>query len=146
MARYSSGMASTIVGTAVRPCFALLQTATVTGVLRGMKVTNTTDTAAVYELVNITAGTAGASQVERRHRRNSPAASCDPRAGWTADATVGERTGYIFDLSAAKGAGMYETFGESGLEGELGATSALGLVLVTGAPASGPYVAMIWDE
>jgi hypothetical protein len=111
-----------------------------------MKVTNTTDTACVYRLVNLTAGTAGTNTTIRKHRRNAPTASCLGKNGWTADATIGEDTGYYFDLGAAKGSGAYETFGAEGLEGELGATSALGLVLVIGAPASGPIVAATWDE
>jgi hypothetical protein len=144
MARYSSGMTATIVGSTTLPIFGLLQGASVTGVLRKVALLNTTSTACTYRLVNLTGGTAGASQVERRHRRNSPAATCDPRAGWTVAATIGEDTGYRFVLGAAVGAGAIEVFGDSGLEGELGATSALGLVPVGTGQICEVYLE--WDE
>jgi hypothetical protein len=146
MARYSNGMASTIVGTATLPVYGLLSTASVTPILRAVKVTNTTATACVYKLVNLTGGTPGASQPERRHRRNAPAAACDPRAGWTVAATIGEDLGYRFNLGAAVGAGEIETFGAEGLEGELGATAAIGLLIVSGSPSTGPEVSFVWDE
>jgi hypothetical protein len=146
MGRYSHGMAATIVGTNVRPVYGILSTATVTPILRQVEVTNTTNTACVYKLVNLTGGTPGASQAERRYRRNGPPALCDPRAGWTADATIGEDLGYRFNLGAAVGAGVIQPFGAEGLEGELGATAAIGILLVSGAPATGPEVAFTWDE
>jgi len=144
MARYSSGMTATIVGTTTLPIFGLLQTASVTGVLRKITLLNTTSTACTYRLVNLTGGTPGASQPERRHRRNAPAASCDPRAGWTVAATIGEDTGYRFVLGAAVGSGAIEVFGDTGLEGELGATSALGLVPIGNGQICEVYAE--WDE
>lgn len=145
MARYSSGMLADGAGTTLRPVFALLATATVSGVLRQVEVTNSTDIACTYRLVNFTGGTAGAAQTARRHRRNAPPATCSPRAMWTADvAAIGEDTGYRFRLGAAQGSAWIETFGDEGLEVELGATSGLGLVPV----GTGQVVAVnfVWDE
>jgi hypothetical protein len=144
MSRYSSGMTAGGAGTTLRPVFALKATASVSGVLRQVEVVNTTDTACEYRLVNLTAGTPGATQTARRHRRNAPAAICVPVALYTADATIGEDTGYRFRLGAANGSAWIATFGDNGLEVELGATSALGLVPV----GTGQIVAVnfVWDE
>lgn len=148
MSRYSAGEAAgaTIVGTAARPIAGLLMTATVSGVLREVHLFNETVTACTYGLYNFTGGTAGTDVTERKHRRNAPASSCQAKNGWTADATIGEFTGYAFELGAAIGSGGIFTFGDEGLEGELGATSGLGIVLIAGAPASGPRWCLVWDE
>jgi hypothetical protein len=63
---------------------------------------------------------------------------------WTADATIGEDTGYRVVLGAAIGSGAIITIGDTGLEAELGPTSGLGLVPVgTGQVCE---VAFVWDE
>lgn len=144
MARYSSGMTATIAGTTVRPIFGLLNTATVSGQLREVGLFNTTATACTYRLVQITGGTAGADQVERRHRRNAPAASCLTKAGWTADATVDEDLGYRMVLGAAIGSGAVLTFGGDGVEAGLGATVGIGLVPVGTGQVCEVY--LVWDE
>ena len=144
MARYSSGMTATIAGTTVRPIFGLLNTASVSGQLRELGIFNTTAVACEYRVVQVTGGTAGAAQVERRHRRNSPVASCQAVAGWTADATVNEDLGYRIVLGAAIGAGSILTFGGDGLEADLGATVAIGLIPVGTGQICSIYAA--WDE
>jgi hypothetical protein len=130
MARYSSGMTAAGAGTSVRPVFGLLNTATVSAQVREIGLFNTTAVACTFRVVQFTGGTAGAAQVERRHRRNSPAASCSAFGLWTADATVDEDTGYRAVLGAAIGSGAILTFGGDGLEAGLGTTVGIGLVPV----------------
>lgn len=128
MARYSCGGTAAGAGVAARPCMAILSTATVTPILREIAFTNTTATACTYRLVNFTGGTAGGGLTERKHRRNAPDSVVLGFGLWTADATIGEDTGYRAVVGAGAGNGAYLTFGDTGLEAELGATSGLGLV------------------
>lgn len=144
MARYSAGMTAAGAGTTLRPILAILSTASISPVLREIGIWNTVATACTYRLVNFTAGTAGTGQVERKHRRNAPAASCAVSGLWTADATIGEDTGYRAVLAAAVGAGTILTFGAEGLEAELGSTSGLGLVPVGTGQVCEVY--FTWDE
>jgi hypothetical protein len=144
MARYSAGMTAAGAGTNVRPILGILSTATISPVLREVGVFNTTTTECIYELVNFTAGTAGTGQTERKHRRNAPPALCLVSGLWTADATVGEHTGYRIMCGAAKGSGAILTFGAEGLEAELGATSGLGLIPVGTGQVCEVY--LTWDE
>jgi hypothetical protein len=145
MARYSSGMTAAGAGTSVRPVFAILNAAAVTGMLREIAMYNTTATECVYRLVRITGGTAGATQTVTRHRRNAPAASCVAKGLWTADATVDEDAGYRFELGAAKGSAAILTFGDTGVEThDVGTTKGIGLVPVgTGQVCE---IDCIWDE
>lgn len=144
MARYSAGGTAAGAGTNLRPIQGLLGTATVSVILREITWTNTTATACTYRLVNFTGGTAGAGLTERRHRRNAPAATGTAFGLWTADATIGEDTGYRAVIGAGGGNGASLTFGAEGLESELGATSGLGLVPVgTGQVVE---VFFVWDE
>jgi hypothetical protein len=144
MARYSAGMTAAGAGTTLRPILGILSTATISPILREVALWNTTAVECTYRLVNFTAGTAGTGQTERKHRRNAPAASCLVSGLWTADATIGEDTGYRMVLGAAKGSAAILTFGAEGLEAELGATSGLGLVPIgTGQVCE---VMFTWDE
>lgn len=144
MSRYSSGMTAAGAGTTLRPVLGILSTASVSPLLREVAMFNTTAVACTYRLVNFTGGTAGAGQVERRHRRNAPAATSTVFGLWTADATIGEDTGYRMVLGAAVGSGAILTFGDTGLEAELGATSGLGLVPVGTGQICECY--FTWDE
>lgn len=144
MARYSAGMTAAGAGTSVRPILGILSTASISPVLREVGIFNTTATSCVYRLVNFTAGTAGTGQTERKHRRNSATASCAVSGLWTADATIGEDTGYRAVLGAAVGSGAILTFGAEGLEAELGSTSGLGLVPVGTGQVCEVY--FVWDE
>lgn len=144
MARYSSGMTAAGAGTTVRPIFAILATAAVTPILREVALWNTTAVACTYRLVAFTGGTAGTGQVERKYRRNSLAATTTAFGLWTADATVVEDTGHRFVLGAAIGSAAILSFGDTGIEPDLGATSGLGLVAVgTGQVCE---VCFVWDE
>jgi hypothetical protein len=144
MARYTSGMTATIAGTSLRPNFGLLNTASVSGLVREVAIYNTTAIACVYKVVKFTGGTAGADQTEGKHRANSPAASCVAKAGWTADATIDEDTGVRASIPATVGAGVILTFGDNGLEHAIGATKGIGLIPVgTGQVCE---VAVTWDE
>jgi hypothetical protein len=131
-------------GTTIRPILGILSTASISPVLREVGLFNTTATACTYRLVNFTAGTAGTGQIERKQRRNAPAASCAVSGLWTADATIGEDTGYRFVLGAGIGAGVVLTMGGEGLEAELGSTSGLGLVAVGTGQICEVY--FVWDE
>jgi hypothetical protein len=144
MGRYSSGMTAAGAGGATLPILGILSTATVSPVLREVGLFNTTNTECVYRLVQFTIGTAGAAQVERKHRRNAPPALATVFGLWTAAATIGEDTGYRIYCGAAKGSGAVLTFGDEGLEGDLGATSGLGLVPVGTGQVCEVY--FVWDE
>lgn len=131
-------------GTTVRPIFGILGTASISPLLREVGIFNTTTTACTYRIVNFTGGTAGTGQTERKYRRNSPAASATTFGLWTADATVGEDCGPHGVLGAAAGSAMVWTFGDTGLEVELGATSGIGLVPIGTGQICEVY--MVWDE
>ncbi len=146
MARYSCGFTPAGVGTTVRPCAAILATATVTPILREVSMFNATTTDCTFELVRFSAGTAGADQTEFRYRENAPAAEAVAKGLWTADATIGDRTGVFFELGAAIGDGSIEVLGAEGIEPLVGSTQGLGLLLVEGAPATAPRVKFVWDE
>ena len=144
MARYSAGMTAAGAGTTLRPIFGLLNTASIAGLLREVSLWNTTAVACTYRLVELTAGTAGATVAAHKYRDNAPPALVLAKQLWTADATIGEDTGYRFVLGAQIGAAAILTFGDPGVEADLGATSALGLVPVgTGQVCE---VCFVWDE
>lgn len=144
MARYSAGMVAAGAGTSLRPILAILSTATISGLIREIALFNTTATDCVYEVVRFTGGTAGADVAEVKHRPNSPAASMLAKQLWTADATIVDHTGDYFQLGAAKGAGVIQTYGDNGLETALGSTAGIGLVPVgTGQVCT---VKITWDE
>jgi len=144
MARYSAGMPAAGAGTTLRPILGILSTAAITPVIREVHLWNTTAVACEYRLVNLTGGTPGASIAEHKFRTNAPPALCLVDGLWTADATIDEDTGFSLVLGAQIGAAGILTFGDSGLEGVLGATKALGLVPVgTGQVCR---VGLVWDE
>lgn len=144
MSRYSAGMTAAGAGVALRPVLGLLSTAAITPVLREVGMFNTTAVACTYRLVTFTGGAAGTGQTERKHRKNSPAATCLVSGLWTTDATIVEDTGYRLVLGTAIGSGAILTFGAEGLEGDLGATAGLGLVPVGVGQICEVY--FTWDE
>ena len=144
MGRYSAGMTAAGAGVALRPIIGLLSTATISPQLREVGLFNTTAVACTYRLVNFTGGTAGTGLTERKHRRDSPPALCLASGLWTADATIGEDTGYRMVLGAAIGSAAILTFGDGGVEAELGATSGLGLVPIGTGQVCEVY--LVWDE
>jgi hypothetical protein len=145
MARYTSGMTATIAGTANRPIFAVLNAAAVSGLVREIAIYNTTTTGCVYKVVKFTGGTAGTGQTEGKHRHRAPAASCAAVAGYTADVTtIDEDTGIRAAVPGSIGAGVILTFGDNGLEHDVGTTKGIGLIPVgTGQVCE---VAFTWDE
>jgi len=144
MARYSAGMTTAGAGSSVRPVFALLSTASVTGQLREIQAWNTTATAVAFRVVSFTGGTPGADQTEHKNRPLSPAASCIAKGLWTADATIVSDVGYRMQLGDAIGAAGIITFGDNGLETAAGATAGIGLVPIgTGQVIE---VVFVWDE
>lgn len=145
MARYSSGMTAAGAGTSLRPIFGLLNTASVTGLIREVGIFNTTTTACTYRLVRFTGGTAGADQTESKLQRDTPTASCVAKGLWTADATIDEDLGYRAVLGAAAGSGTIWTFGADGLEThDVGTTKGIGLVPVGTGQVCEVY--FVWDE
>jgi hypothetical protein len=144
MADYSSGMTAAGAGTTARPVFGILSTATVTPLLLSFAMFNTTATACTYRLVQFTGGTAGTGQVERKSRRNGPTALATTFGLWTADATIGEDTGYRIVIGAGAGNGGIITIDEPGLEPDVGATTGLGLVPVGTGQICEVYFG--WDE
>jgi hypothetical protein len=126
MAEYSAGMVAAGAGTTLRPVFGLLSLAATSPVLKEIAVYNTTAVACQYRLVQLTAGTPGATVAARKLRRNAPPALCLAKQLWTADATIGEDLGYTFQLGAAVGSGVVLPIYDA--EGDVGATAALGLV------------------
>lgn len=147
MARYSCGMTATIAGVAAtRPIFALLNTASVSGIVREVALWNTTAVACEYRLVRFTGGTAGADQTEAKGRRSAPAASCVAKAGWTADVTsIDEDLGYCMQLGAAIGSSAILAFGGEGLEThDVGTTKGFGIIPIGTGQICKVYVA--WDE
>lgn len=145
MARYTVSQQCSP-GTTARPCIAILSTASVTPVVREVKVVNRVATACTYELVRFTGGTAGADIAELKHRYDAPAATSLAKTLWTADVTTVDERIELFELGAAVGAGEVAVFGDVGLQGVVGATKGIGLVLVGSAPASGPTIKLTWDE
>jgi hypothetical protein len=126
MPEYSASMVAAGAGTTLRPVFGLLSLAASSPVLKEVSVFNTTAVACQYRLVQLTGGTPGATVVARRVRRNAPPALMLAKQLWTADATVGEDLGYLFQLGAQIGSGVIWPIAD--IEGDVGATAALGLV------------------
>jgi len=113
-------------GTTLRPVFGLLSLAASSPVLKEVSVFNTTAVACQYRLVQLTAGTPGATVAARKIRRNGVPNLILAKQLWTADATIGEDLGYTFQLGATIGSGVIIPIAD--VEGDIGATAALGLV------------------
>lgn len=146
MARYSAGQTAAGAGTTVRPILGLLATAAVQPRLREMGLFNTTTTACVYELVQITGGTPGATvtNYDQELGGNARTATVLCKQLWTADGNTVIKTGYRISCGAAIGAGAIETFGGLGITCALGATIALGLIPVGTGQVCEVY--FVWDE
>lgn len=144
--RYSAGMTAAGAGTSVRPILGLLATAAVQPRLREIGLFNTTATACVYELVQATGGTPGATVTGYDHGLGGNARTPTVLAKqlWTADANTVIKTGYRLSLGAVVGSGVVLTFGDLGLTCALGATILLGLVPVGTGQVCEVY--FVWDE
>jgi hypothetical protein len=142
MPEYSASMVAAGAGTTLRPVFGILSLAASSPVLKEVSVFNTTAVACQYRLVQLTGGTPGATVTARRVRRNAPPALMLAKQLWTADASIGEDLGYLFQLGAQIGSGVICPIAD--IEGDVGATAALGLVPIgTGQVVT---VGMRWAE
>lgn len=145
MARYSAGMTAAGAGTSVRPIFGILATAAVAPKIREIGIFNTTSTACVYRLVQVTGGTPGSTVTAHPHDLGVAATpTALAKQLWTADATVNTDMGYRIQLGAAQGAGGIFTFGDNGIRPALGSTVAIGLVPVGTGQVCEVYI--VWDE
>lgn len=146
MARYSAGMTAAGAGTSVRPIFALLNTATQAPRLREIGLFNTTTTACVYELVEATGGTAGATVTayDQELGANNRTPLILAKQLWTADASSTIKTGYRISCGAAVGSGAILTFGGLGITSAVGTTKSLGLIPVGTGQVCEVY--FVWDE
>lgn len=145
MARYSAGMTAAGAGTTVRPVIAILATASVRPKVREIGIFNTTSTAAVYEIVQFTGGTAGATVTAYSHDLgNLGTPNCLAKQLWTADMNTVVKTGYRIQLGAAVGSGGIFTFGDNGISPALGSTNGIGLVPAATGQVCEVY--MVWDE
>lgn len=131
MAEYSAGMTAAGAGTSLRPPLAIQGTSSVSGLLLGFWLFNTTATACAYRLVRYTAGTAGAGITETKTRLNAPAATCTVTQLHTADVTITEDLGYRVHLPGAIGAGAFIPIRSPGIETPIsGTTPGIGLVAI----------------
>lgn len=145
MARYSAGMTAAGAGTTLRPIFGILCTASTTPKLREVGLFNTTNTACVFELIEITGGTPGATVTAFAHDSEVPATPANlAKQLWTADGGSPRKTGYRISCGGAIGSGAILSFGDSGVRPLLGSTIALGLVPIGTGQVCEVY--MVWDE
>jgi hypothetical protein len=145
MARYSAG-ALTTAGSTTLPIISLYSAASVGGSLRAVGLTNTTSTAVYLKLVRLTsAGTPGAGLTEGKHNPDSPAASCTAFTTHSANPSLGDDLGYRWALGAAVGAGLIETFGDTGFRISTGTANGIGVIVESG--TGQPIEAyLVWDE
>lgn len=145
MARYSAG-AKTSAGSTVLPIISVYAAAAVGGTLRAVGLTNTTSTAVDLRLVRLTtAGTQGAGLTEGKHNPESAAASCTAFTTHSANPTLGDDLGYRWSLGAAVGAGLIETFGDTGIRITVGTANGIGVIVENG--TGQPIEAyLVWDE
>ena len=142
--RHAIAGRATVVGTTVRAMASLFATASVGAKLRQISVTNTTTTAVAVAVVRFTNATGvGAGLTEANYDPANPAI-CTGFAGHTADGAIGE----VFEqvsLGAAIGAGVFWTWGDSGILIPVGTANGIGIVCPAGTGQICDY-AFHWDE
>lgn len=144
MARNSAGMTAAGAGTTVRPIFGILNTAVASAQIREIGLYNTTAVSCIYEIVQFTGGTPGATVTAYPNDLGVLATpTCLAKQLFTADATV-VKTGYRMVLGAAIGSADVKVFGGNGLRAAIGATIGIGLVPIGTGQVCEVYVA--WDE
>jgi hypothetical protein len=147
MARFSAGARATGVATNLLPSGSLYSGATGGARIREIGVFNTTTTACVVALCQLsTAGISSSVGTPAKHDENSGPALCTVRnvhssTGPTIDADLGYRA----TLGAAAGAGIIWTFGESGLVTPLAVTNGVGIYTPTGTGQIWDFY-IVWDE
>jgi hypothetical protein len=98
------------------------------------------------KLVRLTsAGTQGAGLTEAKHNPDSAAASCTGFTTHSANPGLGDDLGYRWALGAAIGAGLIETFGDTGLRISVGTANGIGVIVETGTGQSIDAY-LVWDE
>jgi hypothetical protein len=138
-------MRGTVAGTNVRAQMSLFAPSSSNGKLRQASAFNTTSTALANAIARFTNATGvGSGQTEGEYDEDAPPPLCTVFAGHTADGAVGQ----VFDnssLGAAIGAGVFWTYGESGLVIQPGTANGIGIIVPTG---TGQVcdVGMHWDE
>jgi len=146
MARYSAGV-KTSTGSTTLPIISLYAGANAGGTLRAVGLTNTSSSAVDLKLVRLTTtGTQGAGLTEARHNPNSNStAECAAFTTHSANPTLGDDLGYRWSLGAAVGAGVIETFGDSGIVVPVGTANGVGVIVENG---SGQAIQayLVWDE
>lgn len=121
---------ATVVGTSVRGIASVFGTATYGCRVRQIALWNTTSTACTYALVRFTNATGvGAGLTEVQHDINP--AQCTGFAGHTADGAVTSPYD-VFELPAAIGGGVIQTYGDSGILVPVGTANGFGVILLTG--------------
>lgn len=145
MARYSAGV-KTGAGSTALPIISVYAAAGVGGTLRAVGLTNTSSTAVDLKLVRLTTqGTPGTGLTEGKHNPESAAASCTAFTTHSANPSLGDDLGYRWSLGAAIGAGLIETFGDTGLRILVGTANGIGIIVETG--TGQPIQAyLVWDE
>jgi len=144
MSRHSVAGLSTVAGTTLRAVASVFGTATMGPVLRQVSVANTTTTEVYVALVRFTNATgvgAGLTEVDHNHLQPATATAF---AGHTADGAVGSPIEY-FMLGAAKGSGVFWTFGDSGLLLPVGTANGFGVICPSGTGQILTY-SYTWDE
>ena len=132
MARFSAG-ALTTAGSTVLPILSIYAAAGSGCTVRAVGISNTTSSAVSLKLVRLTStGTQGAGLTEAKHNANSAAAACTVFNTHSAGPALGDDMGYRWSLGAAIGAGVIETFGDTGLVITAGTANGIGIIVESG--------------
>ena len=146
MARYSIAGRSTVAGTAARAIASLFSVAATNAKLVEVQLYNTTNTACVVTLIRFSAATnVGAGLTEANHDVFTPAPQCTGFAGHTGDGTTTGGALYQATLGAAAGSGVIWTFGDRGVNINVGTANGIGITCGTGTGQILDYV-IVWDE
>jgi hypothetical protein len=145
MARYSAGVKTTA-GSTTLPIISLYAAASVGAKLRQVSISNTTAVAVDLKLVRMTtAGTQGSGLTEAKHDPDTAAAACTAFTTHSGAPTLGDDLGYRWSIGAAIGAGVIETFGDTGLVIKPGTGNGIGVIVENGT-GQACQCTLVWDE
>jgi hypothetical protein len=146
MARYSTGLRATGVGSTTLPFAALAAAAGSGGKVVEVGVFNTVAVAVAVKLVRLTtAGTPGAGTVEAEHYPDGNTPQCTGFDVYTTTGPTLIDLGYRTVLGAAIGAGVIWTFGDTGLVIPAGVANGIGIILAVGTGQICDWYT-VWDE
>jgi hypothetical protein len=146
MARHSTGLRATGVGSTTLPFAAVCGVANFGGSVVEVGCFNTTAVAVAVKLVRLTtAGTPGAGTVEAEHNPDGPTPNLVGFDVYTSTGPTLIDLGYRAPLGAAIGAGVIWTFGDKGLWIPPGPTNGIGIILAVGTGQICDWY-MAWDE